>query len=419
MAEGPLAHPRVAIVGAGRMGQGIGLALAARGWDVQLLARSPRAVAPPLGVRVDDWEEATRAADVVLLATPDAAIGEVVRRLADRKAVGPRQVVLHLSGVLDHGVLDPLVPAGAGLGSFHPLQTVAEPPAARESFRGAYAGLEGDERAVAAARQLAEALGMHPVLLGAGVKALYHAGAVIAANYTVALAGVAERLAREAGVPAEVAGRMYLPLLEGAVANVARLGPVRALTGPIRRGDLLTIRAHRAALAPRDRALYQTVGRAALDLARAAGLPDAAAASVERLLEEPAMPEPVRRTVSSGAPWEATVGYSRAIRVGPHVHVSGTTAAGADGRVTGPGDAYAQTVAILGKIEAALEQAGARLEHVVRTRIFVTDIGRWEEVGRAHGEVFGRIRPAATMVEVRRLIAPEMLVEIEADAYVS
>ncbi len=293
---------RIAIIGAGRMGQGLGNALAAGGQHVTLLGRRAQDVGPPFSLG-DAWAPALRSAQVVLIATPDSAVEPVASEVAGLGVIGAHHVVLHLAGPLDRNALAALSSSGAGLGSFHPLQTVADPASASERLMGAYAGLEGDERAIDMGKRLARLLQMSPIVIPAGGKAKYHAGAVLAGNFTVGLFGAAERLAVEAGIDPEVAARIYLPLLEGAVANLAALGPAVSLTGPIRRGDLATVRLHLAALSARDQMLYRTVGLAVLNLARTAGLAEERAQQVQAALEagpttstSPPGPRPEPRT---------------------------------------------------------------------------------------------------------------------------
>jgi predicted short-subunit dehydrogenase-like oxidoreductase (DUF2520 family) len=279
-----VSQPRVTIIGAGRMGQGLGLALKRRGYKIALVARTSREVTPPLMLHQGSRAEATAGAELVLIATPDDAIAQVAAELAAEGAISRDQVVLHLSGLLDRNALLPLEESGAGCGSFHPLQSVADAATAAERLKGAYVGIEGDDRALVAAERLANTLRMIPVRIPAAAKPAYHAGAAFVANYTVALVGVAERLARAAGVPADIAARIYLPLLGGAVANLNALGPAASLTGAVRRGDEQTIRAHLKALSAEDRTLYRTVSRAAITLAREAGLSQSAAERVEEVL---------------------------------------------------------------------------------------------------------------------------------------
>ncbi len=278
-----MAKPKAVIIGAGRMGQGLGLALQRRGYAAVLVARSARSVPPPLVLQVGDPGKVTPQAEVILIATPDDAIASVAEELAREGAVGRDQVVLHLSGLLDRTALAALDDSTAGLGSFHPLQTVAEPATAAERLKGAYVGIEGDHRALEAAERLAKTLRMLPITLSAAAKPAYHAGATMVANYAAALVGIAERLAVGAGVPIEIAQKIYLPLLNGAAQNITTLGAVRSLTGPVRRGDLRTIEAHLAALAEGDRIVYRSLGLAALDLAKREGVDPERAAAVEKL----------------------------------------------------------------------------------------------------------------------------------------
>ncbi|HWA58468.1 MAG TPA: Rossmann-like and DUF2520 domain-containing protein [Gemmatimonadales bacterium] len=258
----------ITIVGGGRMGRGLAGALSGAGERVTLWSRREASGAV---------DEAVSGASTVVLAVPDDAIGALASALAAAGAVNAGQVVLHLSGLHGREALDALARSGAALGSMHPLQTVSDPATAVERWRGAYAAVEGDPRAIEEGERLARLLGLTPFRLESHQKAAYHAGAVMVGNYAVALAGAAARLASSAG-------RMYLPLLAGALENLGRQSTASALTGPVRRGDLNTIRAHLEALYGDDRMLYAVLGLEAVRLAREAGLEAMRADEVERVL---------------------------------------------------------------------------------------------------------------------------------------
>jgi predicted short-subunit dehydrogenase-like oxidoreductase (DUF2520 family) len=276
------AAPRVAIIGAGRAGRALALALTRADVPVHVCVRRPTELPSPIESSVDPWNEVLARTDIVLVAVPDDAIGEVAAAIREASLVNA--AVLHTSGLRDRTALARLEGCAKGLGSFHPLQTLAGDSDAAGRLHAAFAVLEGDAVAVQAGRSLASALGMEALVIDAAQKPRYHAAAVIVSNYTVTLAAIGAKLAREAGVPAEAASRIFLPLLEGTVKNLELLGPASALTGPIRRGDVGTIEAHLAALSEADRRLYAVLGLRAVELAKEAGLsPERAERLVQRL----------------------------------------------------------------------------------------------------------------------------------------
>jgi len=286
---GPVAFPAVppvGIVGPGRAGMGLAVALRrARVAVLGVHGRSERPV--PAGVKlttggVPPW---LGKAGVVALAVPDDALAACVADLARSGAVGPGHVVLHLSGALTSDVLAPLGALGAKTGSMHPLVAfAADATAAARQFRGATFALEGSLQAVALADAVVRRLGGVPVTLAPELKPVYHAGAVFASNYLVALVSVAARLLEEAGLSREGALAALAPLSRATLENLAAAGPAASLTGPVARGDVATVRRHLMALRHADADLYRAAGRETLKLARQAGLSDEKAARLEDLL---------------------------------------------------------------------------------------------------------------------------------------
>jgi predicted short-subunit dehydrogenase-like oxidoreductase (DUF2520 family) len=205
--------------------------------------------------------------EVIILAVQDDRIEEVAGQLADSGKIEARHTVFHLSGVLDHTVLRRVRASGAAIGSFHPLQTFTDPESAVERLKGSVASIEGDPRAVEMGERLAETLGMRPVRIRGGAKSRYHAGAVFASNYVVAVAEVARQILVDAGLSPDLAWKALQGLLRGTFESLEVGLPQDALTGPISRGDAATVRKHLSLLRGTQAELYRQLGRVALDLA--------------------------------------------------------------------------------------------------------------------------------------------------------
>ncbi|MFQ5703963.1 MAG: Rossmann-like and DUF2520 domain-containing protein [Gemmatimonadales bacterium] len=256
----------VGIVGAGRAGVGLSLALVAAGFPVSLHGRRQKKLPRSLTMTHGDFPPWISEVDVVILAVPDDVLSMVAEKLGRVGTIAEKHVVLHLSGVLDHTALRPLEGSGCSLGSLHPLQSMSDPETTPQRLKGAAAAVEGDSRAVLQAEALAHAVGLEPFRVTGSKKSLYHAAAVFASNYLVVLADTASRLIQEAGVPEEDAWRVLEPLVQGTLENIRRRGAASALTGPLSRGDLKTVRKHLDALPSEDAALYRALGRATLQL---------------------------------------------------------------------------------------------------------------------------------------------------------
>ncbi|CAN5745581.1 hypothetical protein BH23GEM10_BH23GEM10_14980 [soil metagenome] len=284
----------VVIIGPGRMGLALGSALRARD-AVDHLHFFGRGHEPPPHPIFDAHPFAGATyrplpaqpppgTTVVILAVPDDSLAEVAYDLTMMGSAPPGCVALHLSGALSTDVLAPLHGAGYALGSMHPLMAVADPWLAAERLMGVAFALTGEPAAVAAARRLVSALDGMPLVIPAAQRPVYHAAAVMASNYLVALIGAAVRMLGEAGVPGDDAVDALVPLLRGTLDNIQQLGVPAALTGPIARGDVDTVRLHLARLSSRDRALYCGLGLELLDLARGAGLDEERAQEIQLLL---------------------------------------------------------------------------------------------------------------------------------------
>lgn len=294
---GPAPRAALGVIGPGRAGTGLALAWARAGYPVRLHGRRVKAVPSPLTLSVGPADAPPpwlAQVAVVILAVPDDVIPPLAQVLAGSGGVHAEQVVLHLSGSRGHEALEALDSSGAALGSLHPLQTLVEPDRAPLHLRGAWAAVEGMPRAVDMAERLSRAIGLRPFRLRPEHKLRYHAGAVFASNFFVVVEAMAEQLLQQAGLTESEAWAALRPLVRGTLDNLVREGPVKALTGPVLRGDAETVTRHLSVLPGNQSDLYRALSIAALDLARRRGLDEASAAKVARALATDPRPSPRR-----------------------------------------------------------------------------------------------------------------------------
>lgn len=289
----------IAIIGPGRMGLALGAALKQTD-AVDRLTYYGRAMEPPPHPLFEGTEGAAYRVGphplppgtaIVILAVPDSALAEVAHDLASAGPAPPGCVALHLAGAISTEVLSPLHAQQYAVGSLHPLQAIADPWHSGDRLIGAAYALAGEPEAIAAGRRLVSALGGLPLIIAPTKRQIYHASAVVASNYLIALLAFAVRLMMEAGVSEHDSLSALLPLVHGTLENLEQLGVSAALTGPIARGDADTVRLHLARLSDSDRTLYCGLGLELLRVARGAGLDPARAAQLELLLER-SSPEP-------------------------------------------------------------------------------------------------------------------------------
>jgi predicted short-subunit dehydrogenase-like oxidoreductase (DUF2520 family) len=277
----------IGLIGPGRAGAGLALALSQAGYTVCLHGRRTKSLPRPLTMTVGDGVKAPPwigDMPVIILAVRDDAITPLAAALARTGTITQTHVVLHLSGVQGQEALGPLVSTRAALGSLHPLQTIVEPERTPARLKGAWAAVEGMPRAIETGERIAHDLGMRPFRIATKAKPVYHAGAVFASNYLVVVEAVAQRLLRHAGLSDSDAWAALRPLVEGTFENLSRHEPREALTGPVMRGDTATISRHLQSLDMDDAKLYRALGRAALELAQKQGMDEQTAEKVAEAL---------------------------------------------------------------------------------------------------------------------------------------